>query len=82
MISTSSRHGRHARVAPGPATGIRLRRAWPGTEAPDRLLLIVAPVSAVLVAVGLVGMHFVTRPVHMTADTSRQQPGRTPGNPR
>ena len=75
MISTSSRHGRHARVAPGPATGApeaeegvagprRRRRTW--------LLLIVAPVSAVLVAVGLVGMHFVTRPIHVTADTSRQ----------
>ena len=40
-----------------------------------RLLLIVAPVTAVLVAVGLVGMHIVTWPVHMTADTSRQHAG-------
>jgi Glycosyl hydrolases family 16 len=74
MISTSSRHGRHARVAPGPAVGApeaeegvagprRRRRTW--------LLLIVAPVSAVLVAVGLVGMHVVTRPIHVTADAGR-----------
>ena len=30
-----------------------------------------APVSAVLVAVGLVGMHVVTQPIHVTADASR-----------
>lgn len=74
MRSTSSRPARHARVAPGPATGApeaeegvagrgRRRRTW--------LLLIVAPVSAVLVAVGLVGMHVVTQPIHVTADASR-----------
>ena len=55
----------------------RPRRAWPGRAggAGSRLPLIVAPVIAVLVAVGLVGMHIVSWPVHMTADTSRQQAG-------
>ena len=78
MISTSPRHARHARVAPGRATGAS--EAAEGVAGPRRrrrirLLLIVAPVTAVLVAVGLVGMHIVTWPVHMTADTSRQHAG-------
>ena len=80
MISTSPRHARHARVAPGRATGAPGREAAEGLAGPRRrrrirLLLIVAPVTAVLVAVGLVGMHIVTWPVHLTADTSRQHAG-------
>ena len=78
MISTSPRHARHARVAPGRATGAPEAAegvAGPRRRRRTRLLLIVAPVIAVLVAVGLVGMHIVTWPVHMTADTSRQQAG-------
>jgi Glycosyl hydrolases family 16 len=78
MISTSSRHGRHARVAPGRATGAPEAAegvARPRRRRRSRLALIVAPVTAVLVAAGLVGMHIVTWPVHMTADASRQNPG-------
>ncbi len=78
MRSTSPSHARHARVAPGRATGAaevaedvagprRRRRTW--------LPLIVAPVAAVLVAAALVGVHVVTWPVHMTAHASRQNPG-------
>ncbi len=78
MIPTSPRHARHARVAPGQATGASEAAeglAGPRRRRRIRLLLIVAPVTAVLVAVGLVGMHIVTWPVHMTADTSRQHAG-------
>ena len=81
MMSTSPRHARHARVAPGRATGApEAAEAAEGLAGPRRrrrirLLLIVAPVTAVLVAVGLVGMHIVTWPVHLTADTSRQHAG-------
>jgi len=80
MRSTSARH---AQVAPGPATGTpeaaegvagprRWRRAW--------LLLIVASVTAELVAGGLFGMHVVTRPVHVAADISRPRAGKSAGN--
>ena len=83
MRSTSPRAARHARVAPGPATGApeaeegvagsrRGRRA--------RLLLMAASVTALLVAVGLAGMHVVTRPIHVTADISRQHPGKSAGS--
>jgi len=75
MRSTSPRHARHARVAPGPATGASEAEegvAGPRRRRRTRLLLIVAPVTAVLVAVGLVGMHLVTRPIQVTADTSQQ----------
>ena len=79
MRSTSPTHARHARVAPSRATetpaaaageaGSRRRRRR------TRLALIVAPVTAMLAAVGLVGMHIVTWPVHLTADTSREHAG-------
>ena len=78
MTSRSSRHARHARVAPGRATGAPEAAegvAGPRRRRRSRLPLIAAPVIAVLVAVGLVGMHIVSWPVHMTADTSRQQAG-------
>jgi beta-glucanase (GH16 family) len=44
------------------------------------LVLIVASVTAELVAGGLYGMHVVTQPVHVTADISRQQAGKSAGN--
>ena len=78
MMSTSPRHARHARVAPGRATGAPEAAeglAGPRQRRRSRRLLIVAPVIAMLVAVGLVGMHIVTWPVHTTADTRRQQAG-------
>ena len=80
MRSTSPRHARHARVAPGPATGALEAEegvAGPPRRRRTRLLLTVAPVTAVLVAVGLVGMHVVTRPIQVTADTSRQHAGKS-----
>ena len=80
MRSTSPRHARHARVAPGRATGTPEAEegvAGPRRRRRTRLLLIVAPVTAVLVAVGLVGMHVVTRPIQVTADTSRQHAGQS-----
>jgi hypothetical protein len=73
---------RHVRVAPGPATGAPVT---PGAEEGvaglrqrrrARLLLIVAPVTAVLVAAGVVGMHVVTRPIQVTADISRLHAGK------
>ena len=74
MRSTSSRHARHTRVAPGRAAeGV----AGPRRRRRTRLPLIVAPMTAVLVAAGLVGMHIVTRPTHVTADTSRQHAGKS-----
>ncbi len=78
MIPTSSRHARHARVAPGRSAGASEAAegmAGPRRRRRIRLVLIAAPVTAVLVAVGVVGMHIVTWPVHMTADSSRQNPG-------
>ena len=80
MISTPPRH---ARVAAAPAT--RAPEAEEGVAGPrrrrrTRLLLIVAPVTAVLVAVGLVGMHVVTRPIKVTADTSRQHAAQSAGS--
>ena len=80
MISTSPRHAKHARAGPGPATGAPEAEegaARPRRRRRTRLLLIVAPVTAVLVAVGLVGMHVVTRPIHVTAHTSRQHAGKS-----
>ncbi|MFY9926675.1 MAG: glycoside hydrolase family 16 protein [Streptosporangiaceae bacterium] len=41
------------------------------------LLLMVAPVTAVVVAVALIAMHTVSRPVHATADTSQQYAGKS-----
>jgi hypothetical protein len=78
MMSTSPRHAKHARVASGHPTGApeaARGMAGPGRRRRSRLLLIVAPVLAMLVAVGLAGMHIVSWPVHMTADASRQQAG-------
>jgi hypothetical protein len=73
MISTSPRQAKHARVAPATgapeaAEGVAgpRRRRW------TRLPLLVAPVTAVLVAVGLLGMEIVAWPFHMTAHASRQ----------
>ncbi len=75
MRSTSPRH---ARVAPGRATGAPEEGvARPRRRRRIRLLLTVAPVTAVLVAVGLVGMHIAARPVQATADTSRQHAGKS-----
>ena len=74
---------RHARVAPGPAAGAPETEegvAGPRRRRRTRLLLIVAPVTAALVAVGLVGMHVVTQPVKVTADTSRQHAGQSAGS--
>ena len=82
MRSTSTLP-RHARVAPGPATGApgaEEGAAGPRRRRRTRLLLIVAPVTAALVAVGLVGMHVVTQPVKATADTSRQHAGQSAGS--
>jgi hypothetical protein len=39
-----------------------------------------ASVTALLVAVGLAGMHVVNRPIHVTADISRQHPGKSAGS--
>lgn len=78
MRSMSPTHARHARVAPGRATGIpgsAAGEAGPRRRRRTRLALIVAPVTAMLVAVGLVGMHIVTWPVHLTADTSGKHAG-------
>jgi hypothetical protein len=80
MISTSPRHAKHARAAPGPATGAPEAEegvARPRRRRRTRLLLIVASVTAALAAVGLVGMHVVARPTHVTADTSRQHAGKS-----
>jgi Glycosyl hydrolases family 16 len=83
MRSTSPRPARHARVAPGPATGAP--EAEEGVPGPRRrrwiqLLLIVPSVTALLAAVGLFGMHVVARPIHVTADTSLQQAGKSAGS--
>lgn len=70
---------RHAQVAPGPATGAPQADegvAAPGGRRRTRLLLIAAPVTAVLVAVGVVGLHVVTRPIRVTADTTRLHAGK------
>ena len=75
MMSTPPRHARHARVASGHPPGAPEGVAGPRRRRRSRLLLIVAPVIAMLVAVGLVGMHIVSWPVHTTADASRQQAG-------
>jgi hypothetical protein len=40
----------------------------------------VASVTALLASAGLLGMHVATRPIHVTADTSRQHAGRAAGN--
>ena len=80
MRSTSPRHGRHAQVAPGPATGgpeADVGVAGPRRRRRTRLLLTVAPVTAMLVAASLVGMHVVTRPIQVTADTSRLHTGKS-----
>ena len=77
MNSTSPRHGRHARVAPGLATGTpeaEIGAARPRSRRRTGLLLLIAaPVTAGLVAVALVGMHALSRPVHATAYTASQQ---------
>jgi Glycosyl hydrolases family 16 len=75
MRSTPPRHGGSGQATPGRATGAP--DAEEGVARPRRrrrglLPLIGAPVIAVLVAVGLVGMHIVTWPVHLTADTDQQ----------
>jgi hypothetical protein len=76
MTSTSPRHGRHARVAPRPAT--RAPEAAQSAASPRRkrraelLVLILAPVAAGLVTLALVGMHVINQPVHVTADASQQ----------
>ena len=80
MRSTSPRHARPARAGPGQATPGRATGAPDAEEGVARprrrrrglLPLIGAPVIAMLVAVGLVGMHVVTWPVYVTADTSQQ----------
>jgi hypothetical protein len=76
MRSTSPpRHGRHAQGAPGPATWAP--RGNKGTAGPRRrrrraaLLLILAPVTAGLVVVALIGVQVMNRPIHAAADTSR-----------
>jgi Glycosyl hydrolases family 16 len=79
MISTSPRHAKHARVATGAPGAPGVPEAAEGVAGPRRRrrirsALIVAPVTAVLVAVGLVGMHVVTWRAHTTADASRQSP--------
>jgi hypothetical protein len=65
MITTSSRHARHARSPEQPDAGgpRRRRRA--------KVLLIAAPLTAGLVAVALIGMHAINRPVHAAAFTSK-----------
>jgi hypothetical protein len=80
MRSTSPRHGRHARAAsdlaarsPEAEEGV----AWLRRRRRRRLPLIMAPVTAVLVVAGLVGMHIVTWPMHATADTSQQNAGKS-----
>jgi Glycosyl hydrolases family 16 len=82
MRSTSPRHARHARAAPGRATGApqAADAAGPRRRPRTRLPLIVAAMAAVLVAAGLVGMHMVTRPTHVTAETSRQHAGKSAAN--
>jgi hypothetical protein len=77
MRSTSPRHARPAQASPGQAaetTGAENGVARPRRS---RLPFIVAPVTAVLVVVGLVGMHIVTWPMHVTANTSQQYAGRS-----
>jgi Glycosyl hydrolases family 16 len=79
MRSTSPGHAKHARAAPSRATGAPEAAtgvARPHRRRRSRLPLLVAPVTAALIAVGLVGMHIVTWPIHVTADTSRQPPGK------
>jgi hypothetical protein len=49
--------------------------AGPRRRRRTQLLLIWAPATAVLVAVGVVGMHVVTRPLQVTADTSHLHAG-------
>jgi hypothetical protein len=82
MTTTSPRHGKHARVAPGSAT--RALEPEQGGARPRwrrltrlGLLLMVAPVTAGVVAVALIGMHAVSRPVHATAYTSQQHAGKS-----
>lgn len=79
MISTTPRHAKHTRVAPATealevpeapkaAEGV----ARPRRRRRTRLPLLVAPVTAVLVAVGLLGMEVVAWPFHTTAHASRK----------
>jgi hypothetical protein len=50
------------------------RRRW------IQLLLIVPSVTALVAAVGLFGMHVAAQPIHVTADTSQQHPGKSAGS--
>jgi Glycosyl hydrolases family 16 len=73
MISTSPpRHAKHARVGPATrAPEAAEHVAGPRRRRRTRLPLLVAPVTAVLVAVGLLGMEIVAWPIHTTAHASR-----------
>jgi Glycosyl hydrolases family 16 len=80
MRSTSPRHAGPARAAPGRATGAPEAKkgvARSRRRRRSRLPLIAAPVTAALVAVGLVGMHVVAWPLHGSADTSQQYAGKS-----
>jgi Glycosyl hydrolases family 16 len=72
MISTSPRHARHARVAPATGAHEAAGVAGPGRRRRTRLPLLAAPVTALLVAVGLLGMEIAAWPIHLTAHASRQ----------
>lgn len=78
MRSTSPRHAGAARAAAGRAASAPEAEegvARSHRRRRSRLPLMVAPVTAVLVMVGLAGMHIVTWPAHVTADTSQQDAG-------
>lgn len=82
MKTALPRHAKHGRVAPGPAT--RALETGEGAARPPwrrltrlGLLVMVAPVTAVVVAVALIGMHVIGRPAHATAYTSQQYAGKS-----
>jgi Glycosyl hydrolases family 16 len=78
MSSPSPRHAGPALAVRGRATGTAEAQeavARSHRRRRSRLPLIVAPVTAVLVLLGLAGMHIVTWPAHAAADTSREYAG-------